>query len=173
MQQKPSAPLPATLPALPEFLPALLPAYCRDEVIGDLAEQYARKVQLLGRPTADKRLRGEVLGVLARLPWLWLRQHEIVQGPLHWQPIRLARVAAKRTELWYCCTAALRSAGQPVQTLRIIVYDKQRDAFLATRTREVGAGLMPPRRASRSARLRTAPGTARTSSAARQTSWPP
>jgi hypothetical protein len=144
MLEHPSEPPRPELPAVLRMLSAMLPPYCRDEVCGDILEQYATTTRVLGRTAAKMRLHGETLGVLLRLGALWLREHEIRRGPLRWQAIRLVRVAAKRSGVWYIATGALREAGQPVHTLRLIVYDKAKDAFLATRTREVRAGLMPP-----------------------------
>ena len=136
-------PEPNPLPSALRMLSSMLPPYCRDEVCGDIAELYTH-ARRNGEQSATLHMHAEILKVLLHLGALWLREHAIRHGPLHWQAIRLVRVAAKRSGVWYVATDALRGLGQPVQTLRLIVYDPARDAFLATRTREVAAGLIPP-----------------------------
>lgn len=148
MQSDPPEPYRPIHPAPLRLLAPFLPPYCRAEILDILQDQYDCWEESSGRATAMMCLHREIAGILIRLRSLWLHQYWLNHhGPMHWQVIRIARVALKRSGVWYWAGEAMRSAGQPVQTLRLIVYDPRCDAFLATRTREVRAGLMPPQAA--------------------------
>jgi hypothetical protein len=136
------------LPGPLRFLERVLPAYCRDEITGDLNNEYQQvQVPTFGKPEAIIWLHREVVEMLPHLPALWLHQHWLSYGPLHWHAIRVGRCVAKRSGAWYLVSKSMQRVGRPVDTVRLIVYDPQRDLFLATKTYEVAAGWSPPQTA--------------------------